>query len=106
MGSRRLAAIFICARGGTAKARALRLVLFSALVLVAAFLSDLPWQTPSATAQGPGSYRVSVPFISRAPGTTWTSIGPYGGSVSVIAVDPLHPTTVYAGTLDSVFVLR
>ncbi len=33
----------------------------------------------------------------------WTSIGPDGGSVSALAVDPTHPTTVYAGTFGGVF---
>ena len=28
----------------------------------------------------------------------WTSNGPYGGGISIIAVDPVTPTTLYAGT--------
>ena len=29
----------------------------------------------------------------------WTSIGPYGGSVTALAIDPQTPTTLYASTL-------
>ena len=28
----------------------------------------------------------------------WTSNGPEGGSISVLAIDPVTPTTLYAGT--------
>src|SRR5512139_2065306 len=28
----------------------------------------------------------------------WTSIGPYGGNVTALAIDPRTPTTLYAGT--------
>jgi len=33
----------------------------------------------------------------------WTSIGPEGGSVSAVAVDPVTPSTVYAGTSGGVY---
>jgi len=33
----------------------------------------------------------------------WTSIGPYGGSVSALAIDPRTPTTLYAGTSAGVY---
>ena len=41
-------------------------------------------------------------FSSALPVTAagqWTSNGPYGGDVVTIAIDPLTPTTIYAGTL-------
>src|SRR5262249_12617870 len=41
---------------------------------------------------------LAVPTIARAGTGTWTSHGPTGGNVTVVAVDPLTPTTVYAGT--------
>ena len=28
----------------------------------------------------------------------WTSIGPYGGDINALAIDPLTPATLYAGT--------
>ena len=34
----------------------------------------------------------------RAAYNAWTSHGPEGGQITAIAVDPAHPTTVYAGT--------
>ena len=33
----------------------------------------------------------------------WTSIGPYGGNVTSLAIDPVTPTTLYAGTGSGVF---
>src|SRR5262249_2976941 len=34
---------------------------------------------------------------------TYTRLGPDGGSVNVLAVDPVTPTTVYAGTTSGLF---
>jgi len=33
-----------------------------------------------------------------AQADAWMSRGPYGGSISALAIDPGEPTTVYAGT--------
>jgi hypothetical protein len=33
----------------------------------------------------------------------WTSIGPEGGRINALAVDPVTPTTLYAGTWSGVF---
>ena len=33
----------------------------------------------------------------------WTSIGPEGGNVSALAIDPATPATLYAGTSGGVF---
>src|SRR6266852_6082120 len=33
----------------------------------------------------------------------WTNVGPQGGSIRFLAVDPQDPTTVYAGTNIGVF---
>jgi hypothetical protein len=36
----------------------------------------------------------------------WTPIGPYGGAISALAVDPTRPTTLYAGTDTGVYQSR
>ena len=33
----------------------------------------------------------------------WTSNGPVGGAIRALAIDPVTPTTLYAGTYDGVF---
>ena len=33
----------------------------------------------------------------------WTSIGPEGGSINTLAINPVTPTTLYAGTGGGVF---
>jgi photosystem II stability/assembly factor-like uncharacterized protein len=33
----------------------------------------------------------------------WTRIGPEGGAIVALAIDPQTPTTLYAGTYDGVF---
>jgi hypothetical protein len=38
-----------------------------------------------------------VPFSAWAGANQWTSIGPDGGSISALAIDPSHPATLYAG---------
>ena len=43
-----------------------------------------------------GTY--SLPVQRRPPAGTWQAIGPPGAAVMVIAADPTHPNTVYAGT--------
>ena len=44
---------------------------------------------------------------SGGPATAdWTSIGPYGGRVTALALAPSTPTRVYAGTSEGVFVLE
>jgi hypothetical protein len=35
--------------------------------------------------------------VSALP-NVWTSIGPEGGIISLLAIDPATPTTLYAGT--------
>jgi len=35
--------------------------------------------------------------VSAAP-NVWTSIGPEGGEIDTLAIDPATPTTLYAGT--------
>jgi len=35
--------------------------------------------------------------------SAWTHLGPPPGIVSDVAIDPLHPSTLYAGTLHGVF---
>lgn len=45
---------------------------------------------------------LAVAFVTR-PGSTsagvnlWTSIGPEGGDLTALAIDPLNPATLYAG---------
>src|SRR5437867_6257230 len=34
---------------------------------------------------------------------SWTSIGPEGGSIAALAIDPVTPGTLYAGTSGGVF---
>src|SRR5215510_8409594 len=38
-----------------------------------------------------------------AEANVWTSIGPFGGNVQALAIDPQNPTTVYAGTVNGLF---
>jgi len=38
-----------------------------------------------------------------AGSNTWTSIGPFGGSIHSLAIDPQHPSTLYAGTPSGIF---
>src|SRR5437016_14010177 len=33
----------------------------------------------------------------------WTSVGPEGGTITALAIDPQKPSTLYAGTTDSRF---
>src|SRR5262249_44951853 len=42
---------------------------------------------------------LSPPALAVAGLNQWTSNGPPGGSLSALAVDPMTPTTLYAGTL-------
>lgn len=44
------------------------------------------------------SLLVFAPLSWSADNPIWISVGPYGGSISCIAIDPLAPTTLYAGT--------
>jgi hypothetical protein len=39
--------------------------------------------------------------IVYAGNNVWTSLGPGGGIVSALAIDPTTPTTLYAGTFGS-----
>src|SRR5215471_11076183 len=41
--------------------------------------------------------------VALAQGPTWASIGPEGGPISALAIDPATPTTLYAGTYDGAF---
>ena len=36
--------------------------------------------------------------VASAQVPTWTSNGPEGGSIATLAIDPVTPTTLYAGT--------
>jgi len=40
----------------------------------------------------------SQPLTVSAGINVWTSLGPEGGSISALAIDPATPTTLYAGT--------
>ena len=43
-------------------------------------------------------------IVSAAPDSwIWTSIGPEGGIIDALAIDPATPTTLYAGTWGGVF---
>ena len=42
----------------------------------------------------------SLSTVAHAGQGVWTSHGPYGGDITALAVDPLHPATLYAGTGD------
>jgi hypothetical protein len=42
--------------------------------------------------------------VSAAP-NVWTSLGPEGGIINALAIDPTTPTTLYAGTGGAVFVV-
>ncbi|MGQ9568633.1 MAG: hypothetical protein ACUVWW_11370, partial [Anaerolineae bacterium] len=43
-----------------------------------------------------------VGFVSAGI-NVWTSIGPEGGTIYALAIDPATPTTLYAGTWGGVF---
>ena len=36
--------------------------------------------------------------VALAQGATWANIGPDGGTINALAIDPTTPTTLYAGT--------
>ena len=42
-------------------------------------------------------------YIGAPAAADWTSIGPFGGSINALAVDPQTPTTLYAGTSRGVY---
>ena len=46
---------------------------------------------------------VAAPHAVRAGANVWTSYGPPGGDVAILAIDPITPSTLYAGTDDGVF---
>ena len=55
-----------------------------------------------------GRIAAAVIFLAGAPQVyagidTWTSQGPAGGHVNALAVDPVAPTIMYAGTRSGVF---
>jgi uncharacterized repeat protein (TIGR01451 family) len=61
-------------------------------------------QVNVATATGGGSAGASATDPTTVvPAPTWTSDGPAGGEVLAVAIDPLTPTTLYAGTRGGVF---
>ena len=39
--------------------------------------------------------------IVQAGTNVWTTLGPEGGTVYALAIDPTTPTTLYAGTYDN-----
>ena len=41
---------------------------------------------------------ISQAGIVSAGTNVWTSIGPEGGTIHALAIDPATPTTLYAGT--------
>ena len=41
--------------------------------------------------------------LSLAGADAWTSLGPAGGGARTLVIDPLHPDTIYAGTLAGIF---
>ena len=43
----------------------------------------------------------SLSSVAYAGAGVWTSGGPYGGSVTALAINPTTPTTLYAGTQES-----
>ena len=46
---------------------------------------------------------VSSASMVHAGNNVWTSLGPEGGTIFVLVVDPTTPTTLYAGTSGGVF---
>ncbi len=68
------------------RAQVVAVASLTALVFLAVLLFNLPWN-PIAAAQGPGPYKVFIPFVPRADVVS--------NSVRVIAVDPMTPTTLY-----------
>src|SRR5450756_2988343 len=44
---------------------------------------------------------IGVPTAQAADTGTWTQLPLYGGSISVLAIDPKTPATLYAGTNSS-----
>jgi hypothetical protein len=36
--------------------------------------------------------------VAYGSNNAWTSLGPDGGDVAALAIDPITPTTIYAGT--------
>src|SRR5690349_16313842 len=49
------------------------------------------WMTCATAAAG-------IALAPAARATSWTSIGPHGGIMQALAVDPAHPGTIYLGT--------
>src|SRR4030095_8693034 len=41
--------------------------------------------------------------IVWAEANVWTNMGPFGGDVEALAIDPQNPSTVYAGTATGLF---
>src|SRR6266545_6377378 len=41
---------------------------------------------------------VFLPSVARGDVDVWSSVGPNGGTVFVLAIDPHAPATIYAGT--------
>lgn len=44
-----------------------------------------------------------VPFPAAAGINWWTPVGPYGGTIPSLAVDPSHPNVLYAATSNGIF---
>jgi len=48
-------------------------------------------------------FAAGLPGLRAAGSSKWTSIGPFGGSIQSLAIDPQNPTTLYAGTNSGIF---
>lgn len=59
----------------------------------AAWPTETPWAVPTKTVR-------PVPTSRALPMESWTCIGLVGGNVMTLAIDPVSPTTLYAGMAD------
>src|SRR5438874_32924 len=50
-----------------------------------------------------GALFVTSSMTAEGGINSWTSIGPQGGSIKALAIDPMTPATLYAGTNAGVF---
>jgi len=69
------------------------LIAFLLLLSIGLFASQIVEAKPSAA---DGDFHTYFPLISRPIPPTW--IGPEGGKIVSMVIDPIHPDTLYAGT--------
>ena len=65
---------------------------------VGQFGSSASLPMPAAFAQADQAYGMGFQTPSAVGTDVWTSIGPEGGCIRALAIDPATPNTLYAGT--------